>query len=192
MLAQSRRIVCQPLAMPLGVWVLSFDAARQSEEYGFGPFQFIGKGFQAKQGADTSDQWFALHRLVQKIVGSGFDPCYSILGGSQCRNQNYRNQHGFRVALDPTANFGATELGHVHVQQKKVWSHTSKLCQCHLAVPCDHNLVALDAKQPLQAREAGLVIVRNNNRGWDGHGRNYPRTFPRSCGTQSRIERLPM
>src|SRR6266849_2083603 len=52
-LAEACRIVCQSLAMPLGVWVLPFDAACQGEEYGFGSFQFVGEGFQTKQGANA-------------------------------------------------------------------------------------------------------------------------------------------
>ena len=110
----------EALAMAFGIGVASFDDQTQGAENGIGGFQFVGEFFQAEQRFHAGDEFFGEHRLIQEVVGAGFDAAHFVAAVAESGDQDKRNQPRGRIVFQGAAEIVSGLAGHHHVGEDQV------------------------------------------------------------------------
>jgi hypothetical protein len=72
------------------------------------------------QGADPGQQLGLVERLVDEVVGAGFDGADLLLFPTRS-DHNHWQESGRRILADPAANLIPIHSGHQDVQQNQIW-----------------------------------------------------------------------
>ena len=133
----------EPLAVVFGIGVLALDAPRQGKYDRFGVFEFIRVRFQVQQRTHARQQFTAVKRLVEKVVGAGFDPSNPMLGGRESRHHYHGSQPGGGIAFETPADLKPVPVRHEHIQQHQAGLDPRELFQGLLPVARRGHLIPM-------------------------------------------------
>ena len=160
---QFHRMHRQPLAMPLGVRIASFNNQPERAQYRIGRLQFVGKLFYLQQGTNASEQFLGPDRLRQKIIRAGFDSLEALFVSTQAGDQDNRDQPRSRIFFQLAAQFIAGFAGHDHIEQNEVWSLARDLNLRLGRIVRSHCRIAAAGQQILHHRRVDDIVVNHQN-----------------------------
>ena len=168
-LAEPRRVVGEPLTVAARVRIARLDRCPETENDGFGRFEFVGLPLQAHERSNARVELGVVEGFGEEIVGAGLDAVQALFAIGMRRDDDNRHEARVRLLLQLPADVEGASARRHEIEDDEIRRVRGTTPQRLVGAAGEGYSVSLSCQQSLQKQRARFVVISNKNAGSESH-----------------------